>query len=139
MRFLPKVACRSKSINLQIFPPRPFVAGLVQLPMMHAAEGYRELIADFETNRAWLGEAQMMWIGRLPPADETRLQGHKFQLRLIAQSFVFGNRELAFVNLGRDHGIGGNWQRLRHSLFLFCLITPKNCGHRVLVPPAIKV
>ena len=45
----------------------------MQLPMMTAAERYRELVADFETQRSELGKPQVMRIGRLPAADETGL------------------------------------------------------------------
>ena len=87
MCFLPKIARRSKSVNLQIFPPRSFITGLVQLPMMHAAEGYSELITDLETNCPRLGKAQMMRIRGLPPAHHTGLRSDKFQMGLVPQSF----------------------------------------------------
>ena len=45
----------------------------MQLPMMPAAERYGELVADFETERSGLREAQVMRIGRLPAADEAGL------------------------------------------------------------------
>src|SRR4029453_6177925 len=74
MRFLPKVARRSKGVNLQIFPPRPFITGLVQLPMMHAAEWYSELITDFETNCPRLRKPQVMRIGGLPSTVRRSLE-----------------------------------------------------------------
>jgi hypothetical protein len=54
-------------------PPGYFVAGLVQLPMMTAAERYGELVADFKTQGSGLGKAQMMRIGWLAPADQAWL------------------------------------------------------------------
>jgi VanZ family protein len=47
-----------------IAPPCYLVAGLMQLPMMTAAERYGELVADFETQSSGLGKPQVMRIGR---------------------------------------------------------------------------
>ena len=62
-----------EGIDLQVLPPRLLVASLMHLPMMPTAERYGELIADFKTDRPRLGKAQMVRIGRLPPANQTRL------------------------------------------------------------------
>jgi hypothetical protein len=45
----------------------------MQLPVMTAAEGYGELVADFKTQGPGLRKPQVMRIGRLPAADETGL------------------------------------------------------------------
>jgi len=73
MRFFPKTSRDFQGIHSVTVPPRAFIAGLVQLSVMPAAQGDRELIAHFETNRSRLGKPQMMRIGRLPAADEARL------------------------------------------------------------------
>ena len=62
-----------KRIDIQVMPPGYFVAGLVQLTMMVAAEGYGELIADFQAQGPGLGKAEVMWVGRLAPADQAWL------------------------------------------------------------------
>src|SRR5476651_2000081 len=49
MRLLPKPLGDFEGIYLQILPPGHFIAGLMKLPMMTAAERHGELIADFET------------------------------------------------------------------------------------------
>jgi hypothetical protein len=49
-----------------------------------AAQRYCEFIADLEANRARLRKAQMMRIGRLPPADQTRLRSDEFQVGFVA-------------------------------------------------------
>ena len=41
--------------------------------MMNTAEGYGELVADFEAQGSRLGKPQVMRIGRLPAADEAGL------------------------------------------------------------------
>ena len=52
--------------------------------MMAAAERHGELIADLHADGAGLGKAQVMWVGGLPAADETRLRGDKLKVVLVA-------------------------------------------------------
>ena len=73
MRSFPEASRDFQGIHPVTVPPRAFIAGFVQLPMMPAAKRYRELIADFEANGSRLGKPQVMRIGRLPTADEARL------------------------------------------------------------------
>ena len=70
---LPKPLGNLQGVDFQILPPGHFIAGLMQLPMMTTAERYGELVADFETQRSELRKPQVMRIGGLPAADETRL------------------------------------------------------------------
>ena len=85
-----------------IAPPGNFIAGLVQLPMMTAAERHSEFVADFEAERSGLSKSQMMWIGRLPAANEAGLRGNKPQMGLVTNSFGFGNGQNALIDLRRD-------------------------------------
>ena len=73
MCLFPKSFCNLKGVYLQALPPCNFVTGLMQLPMMAAAERYRKLVTDFEAYRSGLRKTQMMRIGWLPSADRTRL------------------------------------------------------------------
>ena len=73
MSFLPKPLGDRKRVDIQVMPPGYFIAGLVQLTMMVAAEGYGELIADFQAQGPGLGKAQMMRIRWLAPADQAWL------------------------------------------------------------------
>ena len=102
MRLLPQSLGDRQGIDFEIPPPSHFIAGLMQLAVMTAAEGYSELVADFETQRPWLGKPQVMRIGRLPAADETGLRGNKPQMGFVTQPFGFGDGEKAFVDLRRD-------------------------------------
>lgn len=80
----------------------------MQLPVMPTAKRDRELITHLETNGSRLRKPQVMRIGRLPAADETRLRRNEFQVCLVAQSFGFGNRKLALVDPGsRQLTLGG--------------------------------
>ena len=71
---------------------------------MTATKRYSELITDLETDRPWLRKAQVMRIGWLSPAYQTRLGGHEFQVRLVAQALRLGNGELTLVDFVRRQG-----------------------------------
>jgi hypothetical protein len=73
MRLFPKASCDFQGIDPLAFPPRAFIAGLVQLPVMSAAKRDCELITHLETNCPRLRKPQVMGIGRLPAADDTGL------------------------------------------------------------------
>ena len=47
VRLLPKLARNHKCIEIERFPPGDFIARLMKLPMMYAAEWNGELVADF--------------------------------------------------------------------------------------------
>ena len=73
MALLPKTVSCLESIDPQALPPGLLIASLMQLSMVTAAERHGELITDLETDRSRLRKPQMMRIGRLPTADQTRL------------------------------------------------------------------
>ena len=73
MRYFPKTSRDFQGIHSVTVPPRAFIAGLVQLPMMPAAKRHCELIAHLEANRPGLREPQVMGIGWLAATDEARL------------------------------------------------------------------
>ena len=102
MGLYPKASGDLQGIDPEIFPPGLLVARLMQLPVMTPTERHREFIADLQAERPWLGKAQMMRIRRLSSADQTWLAGNKFQMSLVAQPFRFGDRQLTFVDRGRQ-------------------------------------
>ena len=65
----PKPSSNLQCIDPELFPPRNFIAGLMKLSMVTAAERHGELIADLKTNGSRLREAQMMRVARLSAAD----------------------------------------------------------------------
>ena len=79
--------------------------------MMSTAEGYGELVADFEAQGSRLGKPQVMRIGRLPAADETGLRGHKSQMGFVTQPFGLGNGQNALIDPGREQVWGGRDNR----------------------------
>ena len=72
----------------------------MQLAMMPAAKRDRELITDFEAQRARLGEAQVVRVGRMASANKAWLRSDKPQVRFIAPTFGLGQGEHALVDLG---------------------------------------
>jgi len=114
MGFLPKLTGHAQRLDLQLLPPGSFVASLVQLPMMAAAEGNRELITDLHAERTRLCKAQVMRIARVTSADNAWLRRYKSQMRFIAPASGFSERKDAFVNRaarslgnrGRQRGSG---------------------------------
>ena len=89
MRLFPQLSGRLQNVDFLLLPPVDFVAGLVQLPVMSAAEGDGELVADFHADGAGLGEAQVVGVGWLPAADETGLGRHKPQVSPVSYSLWF--------------------------------------------------
>ena len=55
--------------------PRRFITAAVNLPMVAAAEGYGELIADLAAKRTALREPQVVGIHRLAATDQASLLG----------------------------------------------------------------
>ena len=99
MRLFPQLFGDWQGIDFQVLPPGHFIAGLMQLAMMTAAERYSELVADFETQGSGLRKPQVMRIGRLPAADEAGLRGDEPQMGFVTQPFGLGNGENALVDL----------------------------------------
>ena len=85
----PKLSSGLKRIDIDLFPPTNFVAGLMQLTMMSAAKRDSEFIANFHAQCAWLRKTQMMGIAGLTPANNARLGGDKAQMRFVAASLRF--------------------------------------------------
>jgi len=54
-------------------PPFGFIAMAMNVAVMSPAQRHGELVADLAAERAALGEAQVMSIARLAPADQTSL------------------------------------------------------------------
>ena len=89
---LPKLSCRFQRGNLQIGPPRHFVAVTVQLIMVLAAERHGEFVADLAAERPGLGKFQVMGVARAALADETRLRADKGEMGLVASTALFTDR-----------------------------------------------
>ena len=71
-------------------PPGRFIAAVVKLAMVGAAQGNGELVSDLPRHRSGLGEADMMGIGRGRAAQEAWLRGDEAQVLLVADPSRFG-------------------------------------------------
>src|SRR5439155_20558176 len=82
----PKLSDHFDRGNLQVGPPRHFVAMAMQLMMVLTAEWHRELVADLASQRPGLREFQMMGIARRALADQAGLRCHECQMGLVSSS-----------------------------------------------------
>ena len=73
MGLLPESFGNCERVDIHGFPPCLFITGLVQLPVVPAAEWDRKLVAHFQAEGSRLRVAHMMRIRRLSFADEARL------------------------------------------------------------------
>ena len=82
---------------------------------MNSAQGYRELVAHLEPHRPRLSESEMVGVSGAPPANQTGLRCHEFEVGFIAQTTRLAERKFAFIDLGgscidlvmaRNQGIG---------------------------------
>ena len=92
----------------------------MHLAVMDTAERNHEFVAHLAAERPRLHEAEMMRVGMLAPADQTRLFGHEPQMLLIAMAARFGDCKCALVDAGgsgilrrnrRGRGRGSYWGR----------------------------
>ena len=70
------------------------------VPVMGSTEWYREFVADLASNRAGLGESQMVGVSGASAAHQTRLGSDKFEMAFIAMPTRLADRELAFLDFG---------------------------------------
>ena len=71
-------------------------------PVMDPAERDNELVADLAAQRTRLREAQVVGIGRFPPAHETGLLGDKPEVLFVAVAPRFSNRKDALIDCPRS-------------------------------------
>jgi hypothetical protein len=89
----------------------------VQLLMMRAAQGHRELVADLAAERSWLRELEMVGIAGRLLADETGLVAHECEVRLVAlaRGFLGEGQPDAWLGdglaVGRANSLGANLNR----------------------------
>src|SRR5258708_30026169 len=79
---------------------------------MGSAQRHREFVAHLAPHRPELGEAQVVGVGGAPPANQTRLRCHEFEMILVALPTRLADREFAFVDFG-GRGVGLNMRQSR--------------------------
>ena len=82
--FAPQALGHRERGNLNVGPPGYFIAVVMQLPMMFAAQRHREFVAYFAAERSRLCKFQVMRIARCALTDEARLRRDKSRMRLVS-------------------------------------------------------
>src|SRR5215510_2471592 len=75
-RIRPEIERNLQRVDANFCPPRPFISAAVCFPMMHATQGHREFIAHLAAKRSALGISDVMCVGGLASAHETRLSSN---------------------------------------------------------------
>ena len=76
---------RGQRIDIEVLPPCEFVAALVELAMVSAAQRHGEFVADFAAQRALLRELKMVRVRRAATAGQTGLSAHVLQMIRVPQ------------------------------------------------------
>ena len=84
MRFEPQLASLDHRINSYLQPPHWFVAAVMNLAMVTAAQWHGEFIAHFAAERWALRKAHVVGIRWLPATDQARLLGDEPDVIAIA-------------------------------------------------------
>ena len=79
-------------------PPGAFVADVVELAMMGAAEGDGELVTDLAPESLGLGEADVMGVGRDRATENARLRCDVAEMVLVAEAAGFAEGQRALVD-----------------------------------------
>ncbi len=80
----PQPLRRVQRIDIEVLPPRKFVAAPMEFAMMKPAKRDSEFITDFATKRALLCELEMVRVRRAATASQTGLSADKFQMISIS-------------------------------------------------------
>ena len=107
MGLQPQSAGDSGRINGSILPPCGFVARAMGLAMMAPAQRHGELVTDLAAERAVLGEAQMVGVGRPAPTNQASLFSHELDMLLVTKAAWLRMGKPTLVNgcPGGPHGL----------------------------------
>jgi hypothetical protein len=91
-----------EGLDLESLPPNQFVARLMQLAVMAAAERDGEFVAHFHADGPGLGKSDVMRIAGLAATNQAWLPGNEFQVLFVTQPFGLGDGKLALVDPAGD-------------------------------------
>src|SRR6516164_10976831 len=109
MCFKPKHSSGERRIDTEFLPPSSFVTVSMNLPVMQAAEWYRELITHLSSECAALRKSEVVRIARTATANQTRMSCDEFHMLSIADSSRLGVGKTARFDLFDS----GGFSRLR--------------------------
>jgi hypothetical protein len=96
----------------------------MELPVVQTAQRNGEFVADLPAEGELLGEAYVVWLRRLPPANEAGSGSNVLEMLLVAKPTGLPEWENALVNAA-----GGNFLRIRfHSSTVLFLRRRPNFG-----------
>ena len=75
----------------------------MEFAVVDPAQRHGEFVTHLQSHSLWLGEFEVVRVSRVSPTDQARLRGHEFEVRFIAQSTRFAERQLALVDLGGNY------------------------------------
>ena len=93
----------------------------MELAMMSPAERHREFIADLATECTRLREAEMVWVGRPPAADQARLLNHMPDMIAVTNAARFREDKRGLIYLTCRTGLLGQ-ARLREHVIAPCTL-----------------
>jgi hypothetical protein len=65
----------------------------MKFAMVRPAQRNGEFIANFESKAPWLGESQMVWIGRIATAHQAGLRPHKSKMGFVSDALDLAERK----------------------------------------------
>ena len=98
VRFEPQRTSGGGRIDAGFSPPCRFIARPMDLAMVSPAKRDGKLIAHLTAQRAALRKAQVMGIGGLAAADQTRLLGHVSNVLAVTNPTRFRQRQHALID-----------------------------------------
>ena len=98
MGFQPKRARGHNRINPNVAPPSGFVATVVDLAMVPAAQWHGKLIAHLASECPILSESKVMCIRWTTSANQARLRRHKFNMHAVTDAARDWQRQDGFIN-----------------------------------------
>jgi hypothetical protein len=99
---LPKLSSHPDGINLVGLPPCGLIPVSMENSMMGPAKWDGVLVAHPAAERAQLREPKVMSIRRPPAACDARLRRHEPEVRAVAVTARFAERECAFDDMPRN-------------------------------------
>jgi hypothetical protein len=106
---LPESLSFGQRVNPSLLPPTPFLADLVDRPVMHLAERHDPLVTHLRTKCTRLGEADMVGMAGCTTADEARKSGDEPQMLPVSNASRLGDPADRLVDsltriFSRGHG-----------------------------------
>jgi len=98
MRFQPKRARLGDCIDCRSLPPNRFVAAVMDLAVVSAAERHSEFVTDLTSERVRLRKAKVMCIRGTATTNQARLLGDESLVIFVPDPTRFRQGQLALID-----------------------------------------